>query len=160
MGALTIVYFCPGTTYRCVPRIGKHYDNYYKESFFSIINNVPSKNKTTLPPTQKKKNTRFFWIYPFYKPPGNMLTVYLWGQEEEDSQHETSTLRGSWNIVVKLQDSEAKMPGSKCLALLLKVSCHWLWGSLCCEASDNPDFISLMHPPRQKPLGPYNKPCT
>lgn len=59
MGALTIVYFCPGTTYRCVPRIGKHYDNYYKESFFSIINNVPSKNKTTLPPPQKKKNTRF-----------------------------------------------------------------------------------------------------
>ena len=99
--------------------LDKHYDTCYKESFFSIRNNGPlqKQNQTKAP------RTGFSEIYPSHEPPGKYVAdhffLYLWGLEEEGSQHKTSTLRGGWNTVAKLRNSEPGMPESKRSALPL-----------------------------------------
>lgn len=120
-GALTVTYFCPGKSDKCVQRLDKHYDNYCKESFYSMRNNDPlqKQNKTKL-------KIGFSEIHPVYKPAGNLLTISFFISEARQSrtsgQHKTSTMRGS---CVTLRASEAGMPGFKCLALPL-ASCETL----------------------------------
>lgn len=55
------------------PLLDKHYDNYYRESFFPV-------SKNNIPPPKKKKqmentNTGFSEIHFLHEPSGNLLTI-------------------------------------------------------------------------------------
>lgn len=108
MGALTVIYFCPGRSDKCVRRLDKHYGNYCKKSFFQYEKqwSFQKQNKTKL-------KIGFSEIHPVYEPPGNLLTVSFFISEARKSrtggQHKTSTMRGR---CVKLWNAWVQMFGS------------------------------------------------